>query len=112
MCPTNATVKMAEIDTTLASRGSRYGCFDGHAKITQSLKAIMHKSPRWSRMSDDKKEALEMIAHKIGRILNGDPDYKDSWHDIIGYARLIETKLPDDASLRQDTAEKETPPKD
>jgi len=37
-----------------------------------------------------------MIAHKIGRILNGDPDYQDSWHDIIGYARLVERQLQGD----------------
>ena len=31
--------------------------------------------------------------HKIGRILNGDPDYQDSWTDIIGYTRLVEVDL-------------------
>jgi len=36
-----------------------------------------------------------MICHKISRIVNGDPNYKDSWHDIIGYAKLIEDKLED-----------------
>jgi len=45
------------------------------------------------KTSDDKKEALEMTAHKIGRILNGDAEYKDSWHDIIGYIRLVEVTL-------------------
>ncbi len=39
------------------------------------------------------KESFQMIANKIGRILNGDPLYKDSWTDIIGYATLIETDL-------------------
>ena len=39
------------------------------------------------------KESLEMVAHKIGRILNGDPFYHDSWHDCIGYLRLIEKRL-------------------
>ena len=34
-----------------------------------------------------------MVAHKIGRILNGDPNYIDSWHDIIGYTRLVEQRL-------------------
>jgi hypothetical protein len=31
--------------------------------------------------------------HKVARILNGDPDYADSWRDIIGYARLVEKRL-------------------
>lgn len=81
------------IDDTLAERGSRYGEFPGHADITQNLKRTMGKTPGWGRLADDQKEALEMMAHKIGRILNGDPNYIDSWTDIAGYARLVEKRL-------------------
>lgn len=83
------------IDNTLEERGNRYGDFAGHARITQSIKLAMRDSPNWETLSDDKKEALEMVAHKIGRILNGDPYYADSWHDIIGYTRLVEVTLVD-----------------
>ena len=83
------------IESTLQERGNRYGDFEGHAKITQALKRAMVDSPKWLTLSDDKKEALEMVAHKIGRILNGDPEYKDSWHDIIGYTKLVEETLVD-----------------
>lgn len=83
------------IDTTLAERGTRYGEFSGHAKITQGLKKVMHESPRWKDLRDDQKEALEMTAHKIGRILNGDPNYHDSWHDVNGYIKLVaDTLIP------------------
>lgn len=81
------------VDATLAERGSRYGSFTGHARITQNLKRAMQDSPNWDKLDDDQKEALEMAAHKIGRILNGDPNYADSWHDIIGYVRLVEARL-------------------
>lgn len=81
------------IDATLAERGSRYGEYPEHARITQNLKRAMADSPNWGALSDDKKEALEMVAHKIGRILNGDPDYHDSWHDIIGYTKLVADTL-------------------
>lgn len=84
---------MSTIDTTLNERGTRYGAFTGHADITQGLKAVMQKSPKWGELANDQKEALEMTAHKIGRILNGDPNYIDSWHDIIGYTRLVEQRL-------------------
>ena len=30
-----------------------------------------------------------MNAQKVGRILNGDPNWSDSWHDIAGYAQLV-----------------------
>jgi len=81
------------IDATLAARGTRYGAFPGHARITQALKRAMVDSPNWDQLADDQREALEMVVHKIGRILNGDPNYLDSWHDIIGYTRLVEARL-------------------
>jgi hypothetical protein len=83
------------IDDTLNERGSRYGEFGEHARITQSLKAAMVDSPKWKELTPAMKESLEMIQHKIGRILNGDPTYKDSWTDVIGYARLVEKNLRD-----------------
>lgn len=84
---------MSTIDKTLEERGTRYGAFTGHAQITQGIKDAMKNSPNWSRLAPDQVEALEMTAHKIGRILNGDPNYIDSWHDIGGYIRLVEQRL-------------------
>jgi len=82
-----------EIDSTLAERGDRYGAFDEHARITQAIKAAMADSPNWATLAPDQREALEMIAHKVGRILNGDPNYHDSWHDMVGYAKLVADRL-------------------
>jgi hypothetical protein len=84
---------MSNIDTTLAERGSRYGEFTDHADITQTIKAAMSFGQNWDSLDNDMREALEMVAHKIGRILNGDPNYIDSWTDIIGYTRLVEKRL-------------------
>lgn len=85
--------KAPPIQTTLEERGSRYGSFAEHARITQNIKDAMKDSPNWNSLSPEMKESLEMQAHKIGRILNGDTSYKDSWTDIIGYATLIEQEL-------------------
>lgn len=84
-----------DISSTLAERGSRYGEFIGHACITQAIKLVMQKQKVWNRLGDDQREALEMIAHKIGRIINdgADPDHHDSWHDIVGYAKLVADRL-------------------
>ena len=84
---------MSTIEATLAERGKRYGEFAGHAQITQSIKALFHSHAKWLLLANDQKEALEMIAHKIGRIFNGDPDYDDSWVDIAGYAKLVADRL-------------------
>ena len=57
------------------------------------LKKVMQAEPKWAQLAAHQKETLEMIAHKIGRILNGDPNYHDSWHDIVGYAKLTADEL-------------------
>ena len=82
-----------KIDKILEARGNEYGDFAAHASITQNIKKIMKSTKSWGSLSPDKKEALEMIAHKIARILNGNPEYKDSWSDIVGYAKLIDDTL-------------------
>lgn len=84
---------MSSIESTLEERGNRYGSFDEHARITQNIKRAMQDSPNWGALPDDMKEALEMNAHKMGRILNGDPEFHDSWHDIIGYTKLVADRL-------------------
>lgn len=80
---------MSEIEDILVERGSRYGSFKSHSMITQGLKDCMEECPQWPLLAPYHKEALEMIQHKIGRVLNGDPDYLDSWDDIAGYATLV-----------------------
>jgi len=90
---TSTADKPTDLEDTLAERGARYGDFDRQAMISQSLKALMRVTPNWNKLSSSQREALEMIVHKIGRILNGDPNYSDSWHDIAGYSKLVEDEL-------------------
>lgn len=84
---------MTDINATLAERGTRYGVFAEHARITQAIKRAMKDSPNWGSLPDDMKEALEMVAHKCGRILNGDPLYDDNYVDAIGYLQLVLNRL-------------------
>jgi len=84
---------MSDIEKTLIEREKRYGSFASHAVIAQAIKSKMQDTRNWYDLSQDKREALEMIAHKIARILNGDPNYADNWHDIAGYAKLVEDEL-------------------
>lgn len=86
---------MSNVDATLEERGNRYGDFMGHARVTQELKEVIaaHLTRLDKVLAYDQQEALDMVCHKIGRIVNGDPDYIDSWHDIAGYVRLVEQRL-------------------
>lgn len=89
---------MTDVKATLAERGDRYGTFDGHAEIAQRLKGIIRhfEAVRACDMQPDQREALEMIMHKVARILNGDPNYIDNWVDIAGYATLVADRLEED----------------
>ena len=84
---------MSTVAATLAERGSRYGAFADHAKIAQGIQDVMRAAPKWDQLDFDMKQSLTVFADKIARILNGDPFYIDNWHDLQGYAKLIEDRL-------------------
>lgn len=81
------------VEATLKERGGRYGTFETHADFAERINQVYESSDNWSTMKPDAKEALRIIANKIGRILNGDPEYNDNWHDIAGYAMLVENRI-------------------
>lgn len=82
-----------DVNTMLKGREDRYGPFETHAKIAQRLKAEMKQTDGWAKLSADQREALEMVQHKVARILNGDPNYDDNWVDIAGYSMLVANRL-------------------
>jgi hypothetical protein len=87
---------MSEIHDLLNERGDRYGEFKTHAEVTQKIKEALFSGASFAYLDYDQKEALEMVAHKLGRIVNGDPNYLDSWVDIIGYTQLVLDRLKKD----------------
>ena len=89
------------VDVTLAERDSRYGNYGEQAWLSQKLKRVIRDGPRWEGLEADMRESLELIAVKISRILHGDPNHADSWHDIAGYARLIEKRLTQPTGEKQ-----------
>lgn len=84
---------LSSVEKTLEERGARYGQFIDHAEIAQGLQDVMRKAPNWSKLDVDMRQALTVFTDKIARILNGDPYYSDSWHDLSGYATLVEKRL-------------------
>jgi hypothetical protein len=81
------------IEDTLEQRDEVYGNFEDQAMITMRLKAVIRALIKWERLACDQQEALEMICVKMARIMNGDPNYVDNWHDIAGYATLVAARL-------------------
>ena len=83
------------VDKTLDARAEMYGKFKDGASLMQAVKRELaaHAAKHGKTFADDQWEALEMIVHKMGRIVNGDPNVVDHWVDIAGYATLVADRL-------------------
>jgi hypothetical protein len=83
------------VDQVLDSRAVEYGTFADGAALMQSIKRTLsaHAQKHGRTFADDQWEALEMVVHKMARIVNGNPDNVDSWTDIAGYAMLVADRL-------------------
>ena len=87
------------VDETLDNRAQDYGKFKDGAELMQGIKRLLadHALRHNKTFADDQWEALEMIVHKMARIVNGNPDKVDHWVDIAGYAKLIADRLQGNA---------------
>lgn len=86
---------MNDIDQVIADRAKTHGSFEQTGACAQLVKDTMRKFG-WEKLALDQREALDMIAQKVARILTGDPFEPDHWKDIGGYARMIEARLATD----------------
>ena len=88
-------VRKQTIEATLAERQAQYGCFEDVARTTGKIMEALSEV-RVNGLNDlpyPHRMALYMIASKMARIVNGDFNHKDGWHDIGGYSKLIEDLL-------------------
>lgn len=83
-----------DIEAITAERGEQYGDFTDQCAIAQELKEYMRKQPGWAYLQPHQRESLDMIQHKVSRILNGNPNIVDSWADIAGYAHIVAIRIP------------------
>jgi hypothetical protein len=90
-------VMNTDLDSTLNTRHETYGKFEVNATIAQGFKRFARATNNWDKLSGDQKEALDQMFSKIGRLLTGDPNHYDTWHDLAGYATLVADKLQGNA---------------
>lgn len=85
----------APTDETIKARGLRYGHFRENAEVANAMKDVVRDAVRIRRLDFEayQLEGIDAILNKISRIVCGDPNYVDSWHDIAGYALLVEKIL-------------------
>jgi len=76
------------ITETLEKRGAEYGDYSELSGTAQVLKQFMREQKGWKKLTPSQRESLDLITTKMARILCGNPNNKDSWVDIAGYAEL------------------------
>ena len=81
------------VEDTLAQRGKVHGDYTESSIVKDEILAAIECTPNWRKMSPGGREALRMIVEKIGRIMVGDWKFADHWHDIAGYATLMENEI-------------------
>lgn len=74
-------------------RGKVHGDFTDVAATAQRFKSLIIQSKNGSKLTHVQREGLEMIVHKIARILEGDPNHRDHWDDIAGYAHITSVRI-------------------
>jgi len=77
------------IQDTLSEREQQHGSFPTHCEIECRISEVI-AAIGIEHMSDVQKVGFSMIIHKLSRILNNGHNHIDSWHDIAGYATLVE----------------------
>lgn len=81
------------VDNILQQRKATYGDYSTNAKVTQGIMKVIRMGENVNALNDMHLEGLHMIAHKMSRIVNGDPNHKDSWDDIAGYAKCVADRI-------------------
>ena len=90
--------EIEKVRQTLKTHQSQYGSFEDVAMITEQMVDIMRKG-YYEKLAYNQKMALYMICSKMARIVNGNPNHKDSWYDIAGYATLIDNELESEKDM-------------
>lgn len=79
------------VEQTIEEREPKYGNYPKRACLAESINDLLTCGSM--PLKPFQKHALTMIAEKLSRITNGDPNIIDNWHDIAGYATLVEREL-------------------
>lgn len=72
----------------LVERNKTHGSFELNGQISQATKSLWRASPGWTALTEAQKEALDVVALKVSRILSGHGAFHDHWDDMAGYAHL------------------------
>lgn len=88
--PESTPETMTQPEPTIPNRDHQHGGIEAVGETSQSLKQTMRLSPNWRKLTNGEREALDLVAHKIARILSGaDPHDSQHWEDVAGYPMAV-----------------------
>lgn len=96
-------------EALLTERGKTHGDYSRHADVTQTFKTLQRRLQVRS-LTVEEQEALDMIFHKLGRIITGNPHIRDHYDDIAGYATLASKSIKVDGNATGEREVQETTP--
>jgi hypothetical protein len=89
-----------KLKEVLAERKESHGDFREQFAVAQTVKDALFDGSN-GLTTPVQREALDQIAHKLSRIVTGNPNHADHWRDIAGYATLIADMLDTQTSVSQ-----------
>lgn len=84
---------MRDINATLKARARTHGNFEEQARTAVAIKRAVYSAPNARKLSDDQREAIDQITVKLSRLMHGDHNEPEHWHDLAGYATLVADRL-------------------
>ncbi|OCR88100.1 hypothetical protein CFT13S00388_02740 [Campylobacter fetus subsp. testudinum] len=90
-----------KVEDILKDREETHGDFSDVARYSFDLSDIFRFSPNYAagNLSKVQMVGIEMILHKLSRIMCGNPNEIDHYKDIQGYAELIIKDIKDNKNL-------------
>ena len=86
---------METVNNTLEERGKVYGDYKGGTELRGSILMLIgdrYEEVNGRKMSFDELHKFIDVISKLSR-LAASPNHKDSWHDLAGYAKLVEEMI-------------------
>lgn len=77
------------LQSILEERRNTHGDYSDNAETYDALTKIIDLD----RLDPERRLAMDVILQKLCRIQNGNPNFKDHWDDIAGYATLASKSL-------------------
>lgn len=100
---------MSNVNETLKQRGAVYGDYKGGSEFRANVMQLIKN--RYAEVNGKLLDALHMvylydIVNKLSRLAST-PDHIDTWHDIAGYATLVEEALKREQELKAEQPQAE-----